>query len=74
MRLNEWLDLHNISHSEMADRIGGVTAEAVRLWAAGKRMPEVKNITRIMELTDSQVGIVDLYDARLDACRKKSRT
>jgi hypothetical protein len=74
MRLNEWLDLNNISHSEMADRIGGVTAEAVRLWAAGKRMPEVKNITRIMELTDSQVNIVDLYDARLDACRKKSRT
>ena len=74
MRLNEWLDLHNISHSEMADRIGGVTAEAVRLWAAGKRMPEVQNITRIIEVTERKVSIADLYDARLDALREEANT
>jgi transcriptional regulator with XRE-family HTH domain len=66
MRLSQWLTENNLTHAEMADRIGGVTAEAVRLWAAGRRMPEVRSITRILEVTENEVTLLDLYDARLE--------
>lgn len=71
MRLSDWLGQNNITHTEMADRIGGVTPEAVRLWAGGERMPEVKWITRIVEVTGGEVGISDLYEARLETMSAK---
>jgi DNA-binding transcriptional regulator YdaS (Cro superfamily) len=66
MRLIDWLTTHNITHTEMADRIGGVTVEAVKLWAAGNRMPETRNVLRIEAVTDGQVTVRDLHEARAE--------
>lgn len=67
MRLNEYLTAHNLTPSDLAEMIGDVTSEAVRLWAAGKRMPEVKFIQRIMEVTHNRVTVEDLFHARVEA-------
>lgn len=67
MRLNDYLTKHNLTPAELADLIGDVTSEAVRLWAAGRRMPEVKFIQKIIEITDNKVTVEDLYQARVEA-------
>lgn len=67
MRLNEYLQAHNLTPADFAERIGDVTSEAVRLWAAGRRMPEVRFIQRIMEVTRNKVTLQDLFDARVEA-------
>ena len=67
MRLNDYLTKHNLTPADLADLIGDVTSEAVRLWAAGRRMPEVKFIQKIIEITDSKVTVEDLYQARVEA-------
>lgn len=66
MRLHEYLKINNLSPAEFAAKID-VTSEAVRLWAAGKRMPEVRLIERIIDATANKVTIEDLYFARLEA-------
>ena len=66
MRLNDYLIKHNLTPADLAEQIGDVTSEAVRLWAAGRRMPEVKFIQRIIEITDSRVTVEDLYQARVE--------
>lgn len=66
MRLSDFLQQRNLSPADLAEQIGGVTAEAVRLWAAGRRMPEVKFIQRIIEVTDNEVTIEDLFNARVE--------
>lgn len=66
MRLHEYLRINDLSPAEFATKMGGVTSEAVRLWAAGKRMPEVKYIERIIDVTGNKVTIEDLYFARLE--------
>jgi DNA-binding XRE family transcriptional regulator len=67
MRLNEYLQAYDLTPADFAAKIGGVTSEAVRLWAAGKRMPEVRLIERIIEVTGNKVRIEDLFHARLEA-------
>lgn len=66
MRLLIWLTDNKISHRSFARMIGGVTTEAVRLWAAGKRMPETRLILRIEEVTGGQVTVRDLHEARVE--------
>lgn len=65
--MNDYLTKHNLTPAELADLIGDVTSEAVRLWAAGRRMPEVKFIQKIIEITDNKVTVEDLYQARVEA-------
>lgn len=67
MRLNDYLLRHNLTPAELAEQIGDVSSEAVRLWAAGRRMPEVKFIQKIIEITDNKVTVEDLYQARVEA-------
>jgi DNA-binding transcriptional regulator YdaS (Cro superfamily) len=70
MRLIDWLSQNNITPTEMADRIGGVTVEAVKLWAAGNRMPETRNVLRIEAVTDGQVTVRDLHEARAEKLKE----
>jgi DNA-binding XRE family transcriptional regulator len=67
MRLNEYLEKHEMTPADMARQIGDVTSEAVRLWAAGKRMPETKFVMRIADVTGNEVTVQDLYAARVEA-------
>lgn len=67
MRLNEYLLAHDLTPADLAEQIGGVTSEAVRLWAAGRRMPEVRFIQRIIEVTRNKVTLQDLFNARVEA-------
>lgn len=67
MRLNEYLQKNNLSASDLAEQIGDVSSEAVRLWAAGRRMPEVKFIQRIIDITNNKVTVEDLFNARVEA-------
>jgi DNA-binding transcriptional regulator YdaS (Cro superfamily) len=66
MRLSQWLEQNNHTHAELADLIGNVTAEAVRLWAAGSRMPDTKNVLQIERATGGQVTVRDLHEARAE--------
>lgn len=66
MRLNDYLIKHNLTPADLAEQIGDVTSEAVRLWAAGRRMPEVKFIQRIIDITDNKVTVEDLFLARVE--------
>jgi DNA-binding transcriptional regulator YdaS (Cro superfamily) len=66
MRLSQWLEQNNRTHAELADAIGNVTAEAVRLWAAGNRMPDTKNVVRIEAVTNGEVTVSDLHEARAE--------
>lgn len=65
--MNDYLIKHNLTPAELAEQIGDVTSEAVRLWAAGRRMPEVKFIQRIIDITDNKVTVEDLFRARVEA-------
>lgn len=67
MRLSEYLSQNDLTHSDLATAIGDVTSEAVRLWACGRRMPEVRFIQRIIEITGNAVTVEDLFHARLEA-------
>lgn len=66
MRLSHWLEANHITVAEFTRRIGGVSHEAVRLWATGKRMPDTRNCIRIEELTDGAVTIHDLHQAHTE--------
>lgn len=67
MRLNDYLIKHNLTPADLAEQIGDVTSEAVRLWAAGRRMPEVRFIQKILEITNNKVTVEDLFQARVEA-------
>lgn len=67
MRLNDYLTRHNLTPADLAEQIGDVTSEAVRLWAAGRRMPEVRFIQKILEITNNKVTVEDLFQARVEA-------
>lgn len=63
MRLTDWLQQEKITPATAADRIGSVTGEAVRLWAAGKRMPNTDQVERIFEVSGGAVTANDLHEA-----------
>lgn len=64
MQLSDWLTHNNISVAVFAERIG-VTAQAVRLWTRGERMPGVEQISAIQRVTEGQVTANDLHVACL---------
>ena len=70
MRLSQWLEDNNITVGVFADMVGGVTYEAVRLWAAGARMPDTKHVLKIEEITKGQVTVADLHLARVAKLRQ----
>lgn len=60
MTLSEYLA--DKSRPEFAKQIG-VTAEAVRLWEIGRRMPRRAVMARIAEITGGAVTPADFYAA-----------
>ena len=55
MKLSGYMKLHHISPDDMATRIDGVSASAVRKWMYGERMPRPEQMRRIAEITERQV-------------------
>lgn len=60
MLLSEYLASHAIDPAEFARRIG-VTAESVRRYSRGTRIPRKPIILRISEATDGAVLATDFY-------------
>lgn len=70
MRLKNFLQIERLSSAEFAAKLGGVTGEAVRLWAAGLRMPEPLAIEKIVDVTKGQVTVQDLHDQRVERLKQ----
>lgn len=63
MRLSEWLDSKGWTDQQMANAVGGVSREAVRLWRRGARVPGIDHARRIRVVTRGKVTMRDLQDA-----------
>ncbi len=72
--LKEWMRREGVTDSEMAERIGGVSAEAVRKLRFRTRGPSIGLAARIEVVTSGEVRAVDLTPkasaapARAEAC------
>lgn len=60
MLLKDWLSANDVSNSAFGERIGR-TAEAVRRYAAGERIPDRETMPLIMEETAGQVTANDFF-------------
>lgn len=60
MTLKEWLDAKGLKPADFAPMIGR-TAEAVRRYAAGERIPDRDTMPRIVEETDGEVTPNDFF-------------
>lgn len=61
MKLKDYLNEHEISHSSFAEQIA-VEAESVRRYANNERIPEPKVMKRIAKKTNNAVTANDFYD------------
>lgn len=61
MRLQTWREGVGKERADVA-RACGVTAEAVRLWEVGERMPRRDQMATIAELSGGQVTPNDFFD------------
>lgn len=65
MKLAEYLQQAALDDEAFASRSEGqFSAEAVRKWRFGVRMPRQKQLEKILELTDGMVTANDLFAAR----------
>jgi hypothetical protein len=64
MKLREWMDRECISLAEMGVRIQR-TAEAVRRYAAGERIPDRDTMPKIVRVTGGEVTANDFFDIDL---------
>lgn len=64
MKLTDWMTSRALSPDDLAKQIG-VTAEAVRRYRTGSRMPEPLIAEKIVEVTKGKVTVQDLHDARM---------
>ncbi len=60
MRLSDWLKENNVSNAEFGRRIDR-TAEAIRRYAAGDRIPDRETMPLIAEATGGVVTANDFY-------------
>lgn len=72
MRLKSFLSKQNLSHADLAKKLGCVTGQAVRNWSLGLRMPEPLLVERIVEVTNRQVTVQDLHDERVEFLKSQS--
>ena len=61
MKLRDWLDERDISNADFGDRIKR-SAEAVRRYAAGNRIPDRETMPLIVAETDGAVRADDFFD------------
>lgn len=60
MKLTDFLERRALSHAEFGRRVG-VTAEAVRLWTVGKRIPSHRYMRAISMETEAAVTANDFH-------------
>lgn len=60
MTLRDWLDANSKSNAQLAEKIGR-TAEAVRRYAAGDRIPDRETMPLIVDATGGQVTANDFF-------------
>jgi hypothetical protein len=75
MTLKEWLDWKGLSHAQFGARIKR-TAEAVRRYAAGDRIPDRETMPRIVKETEGHVtanSFFDIPEASPPPFRKRTR-
>jgi transcriptional regulator with XRE-family HTH domain len=60
MTLKEWLSEHDVAVAEFAARIGR-TAEAVRRYASGERIPDKSTMPLIADATSGAVTANDFF-------------
>jgi hypothetical protein len=70
MTLGEYLKREKIGSKIFADRLG-TSAEAVRLYAAGRRIPRPDIMAKIGRLTDGAVQPNDFFAASKQAPRRR---
>ena len=63
MLLSTYLERKKISPGDFAQRVG-VSAEAVRLYLNGKRIPRTRTMEKISEVTDGKVQPNDFFSVR----------
>lgn len=61
MKLRDWLDERDISNGDFGNRIKR-TAEAVRRYAAGERIPDKDTMPLIVDATGGAVTPNDFFD------------
>ena len=66
MTLREWLDAHDKTNAQFAEMIGR-TAEAVRRYALGTRIPDRETMPLIIEATEGSVTANDFFGIAEDA-------
>ena len=60
MKLMDFLDSRNLTYREFADQVDA-TAEAVRLWVTGQRIPKREFMDKIKAVTKGKVRPNDFY-------------
>lgn len=60
MTLRDWLDANGKSNAQFAEAIGR-TAEAVRRYASGDRIPDRETMPLIVDATEGQVTPNDFF-------------
>jgi len=66
MTLKEWLAKQGMSNPEFGEQIG-TSAETVRRYAVGIRIPEREAMQRIFEATDGEVTANDFHGQAREA-------
>lgn len=61
MTLREWALAHDLTHAELAARLG-VSIETARAWLYGKRFPRPAHLVRIETVTEGEVAAQDFYE------------
>lgn len=62
MKLSDYLEAQNMTHSAFAERIG-VSQGAVTRYANGARVPRPAVMSKIRQATDGQVSYRDFLEA-----------
>lgn len=62
MKLGDYLDQNDLEVKDFADRIG-MSAEAIRLYVAGRRVPRPEAMAKIIQATGGKVEPNDFFAA-----------
>lgn len=67
MRLIDWMRQANLSDTDVADRVGGVSAHAVKKWKYGERIPRRAELLKLVEISEGKVSPNDFVLAASSA-------
>ena len=73
MRLESYMNEHDLGDAAMAAQIGGCSASAVRKWRYGHRIPRAPVIIRIRQITGGLVTADDFIFPALQGAEDSAR-